>query len=64
MLCKHHGQEMFPAERECDPERIGRIRNKIRMVFGSDCAIDDYELLKRYTLSGTGDLVMIVRGFR
>ncbi|WML68097.1 MAG: hypothetical protein METHP_01676 [Methanoregula sp. SKADARSKE-2] len=64
MLCKDRGQDIFPAERGYDPERIGRIRNKIRTVFGSECAIDDYELLKRYTLSGNGDLVLIVRGFR
>lgn len=41
----------------------GRIREKIREVFGRDTSMHDDILLKRYTLSSEGDLVMILRGY-
>jgi hypothetical protein len=43
-----------------DGERLRRIREKIRVVFGRDSAMDDSLLSKRYTLTENGDLVMIV----
>ena len=64
MLCKQSYPGIFPAGSVFDHEKIGKIRDKIRIVFGSDCAIDDYELSKKYTLTESGELVMIVRGFR
>ena len=41
----------------------GRIREKIREVFGRDTSMNDDVLLRRYTLSNEGDLVMILRGY-
>ncbi len=64
MLCKECHPVTATTTAGYDTERVDRIRDKIRMVFGSDCAIDDFELLKRYSLTGSGELVMIVRGFR
>jgi len=43
------------------PEKIQRIRDKIRIVFGRDCAVDDFYLARDYDLTETGELVMIVR---
>jgi hypothetical protein len=44
----------------CQPEKIRKIRDKIRIVFGRYCAIDDNYLLRHYNLTDTGDLIMIV----
>ncbi len=60
MLCKavsHNATGSLPG---CDYEKLRKIRDKIRIVFGSECAMDDYLLSKRYTLAEDGDLVMIL----
>jgi hypothetical protein len=44
-----------------DGEKINRIREKIKLVFGRESLMDDALLLKRYTLTVEGDLVMIIR---
>jgi len=45
----------------CDRQKIQHIREKIHQVFDRDSTMNDTMLLKRYTLSSDGDLVMIVR---
>lgn len=45
----------------CDGQKIQQIREKIKQVFDWDCTMNDMMLLKRYTISSDGDLVMIVR---
>jgi hypothetical protein len=37
------------------------IRQKIKEIFGSDCELNDDLLLKRYTITTDGDLVVIVK---
>jgi hypothetical protein len=44
-----------------DYEKLRKIRDKIRIVFGRECAMDDTLLSKRYTLTESGDLVMVLR---
>jgi len=45
----------------CDAQKIQHIREKIRQIFNWDCTMNDTVLLKRYTISPDGDLVIIVR---
>jgi len=44
-----------------DREKIQRIREKMREIFGGDIAISDALLSRRYTITLEGDLVMILR---
>ncbi|MEI8331983.1 MAG: hypothetical protein WCF90_10120 [Methanomicrobiales archaeon] len=57
MLTKTIPHEQFQIHTPC------RIREKIREVFGRETSMNDDTLLKRYALSGDGDLVMILRGY-
>ncbi len=38
-----------------------QIRKKIKEIFGSDCAMNDDMLLKRYTVTIDGELIVIVK---
>jgi phosphoribosylpyrophosphate synthetase len=38
-----------------------QIRKKIKEIFGSDCFMNDDMLLKRYTLTSDGELIVIVK---
>ena len=38
-----------------------QIRKKIKEIFGSDCLMNDDMLLKRYTLTSDGELIVIVK---
>ena len=38
-----------------------RIREKFHELFGSECALRDDALIKRYTLSPDGDLIIFIR---
>ena len=38
-----------------------QIREKIKEIFGSDCAMNDDMLLKRYTVTSDGELIVIVK---
>jgi len=38
-----------------------QIRQKIKEIFGSDCAMNDDMLLKRYTITSDGELIVIVK---
>jgi hypothetical protein len=60
MLCKPVSAGVMEPVQGYDRERIGRIREKIRLVFGRECAMDDSLLSEHYTLTEDGDLVMIL----
>jgi len=38
-----------------------QIRQKIKEIFGSDCAMNDDMLLKHYTITSDGELIVIVK---
>jgi hypothetical protein len=38
-----------------------QIRQKIKEVFGGDCAMNDDMLLKRYMITSDGELIVIVK---
>jgi hypothetical protein len=38
-----------------------QIRKKIKEIFGSDCLMNDDILLKRYTITTDGELIVIVK---
>jgi hypothetical protein len=38
-----------------------QIRKKIKEIFGSDCAMNDDMLLKRYMVTSDGELIVIVK---
>jgi len=42
-------------------QNVQQIRDKIKQVFDWNCPMNDAMILKRYTMSSDGDLVMIVR---
>ena len=42
-------------------EKIRRIREKIKVVFGSASTWDDETISKRYDIAPDGDLIMIAR---
>ena len=44
-----------------DKEKPARIREKYREVFGSEITMRDDALLRRYTLTLDGDLVLILK---
>jgi hypothetical protein len=60
MLCKTVPPGVMESVPGYDRERIRRIREKIRIVFGGECTMDDSLLSRRYTLTESGDLVMIL----
>ena len=37
------------------------VREKFRTVFGSECTLPNDCLMKRYAVTSTGDLIMILR---
>ena len=38
-----------------------QIRKKIKEIFGSDCLMNDDMLLKRYTITSDGELIVMVK---
>ena len=38
-----------------------QIRKKIKEIFGCDCAMNDDMLLKRYTMTSDGELIVMVK---
>ena len=44
-----------------DSEKIAQIREKIKIVFESECLLDDVTISEKYNISGEGDLIMILR---
>lgn len=49
---------IFPAR---DPRTLQSIREKFREVFGCETSMKDEALVRRYRVSGDGDLIMILR---
>ena len=47
------------AKYDCD--KITQIREKIKIVFESECLLDDVTISEKYNISGDGDLIMILR---
>jgi hypothetical protein len=41
-----------------DSQKTARIRQKVKEVFGWDCTMTDDTLLKRYSVTADGDLIM------
>jgi len=60
MLCKPVSSSPIGTIAGYDPETLRKIRDRIRVVFGRDCAGDDAFLAHRYSLTETGELVMIL----
>jgi len=44
-----------------DYRHLDRIREKFHAVFGSQCTLRDDVLMKRYTVSADGELIMFIR---
>jgi len=44
-----------------DSEKITQIREKIKVVFESECLLDDVTISERYDITCDGDLIMIFR---
>jgi hypothetical protein len=44
-----------------DCEKITQIREKIKVVFESECLLDDVTISEKYNITGDGDLIMILR---
>ncbi len=44
-----------------DYQKIQRIRERIKEVFGRESLMNDEVLTKRYNITPDGDLIMIVR---
>ncbi len=42
-------------------QKIVRIRQKINEIFECDCSMNDHVLVKRYTITDDGELIMIVK---
>lgn len=57
MLTEAHQQNQYSVQTLC------QIREKIREVFGRETSMNDDILLKRYSISNDGDLIMILRGY-
>jgi hypothetical protein len=64
MECPHKPIEMGRM-RTCiakyDSEKIIQIREKIKVVFESECLLDDVIISERYDVTCDGDLIMILR---
>ena len=44
-----------------DSEKITQIREKIKVVFESECLLDDVTISEKYNITYDGDLIMILR---
>jgi len=53
--------EMMEKPMTTEGRKTIQIRQKIKEIFGSDCAMNDDMLLKRYTVTSDGDLIVIVK---
>jgi len=53
--------EMMEKPMRNESIKTVQIRQKIKEVFGWDCAMKDDLLLNRYTLTSDGDLIVIVK---
>ena len=44
-----------------DGEKITQIRERFKVVFESECLLDDATISEKYNITGDGDLIMILR---
>jgi hypothetical protein len=44
-----------------DGEKLSRIREKIKIVFGGESSMDDVALSKRYNITSDGELILILK---
>jgi len=58
MLSQH---EIIEKPVTCKSGKTVQIRQKIKEVFGWDCAMKDDLLLQGYTLTSNGELIVIVK---
>ena len=52
-------ERQIPEENAC--RKTDTIRAKFRDVFGRDCPLQDDTLLKRYSVTADGDLILFLR---
>ena len=60
-FCMLSQSEMIEKPMTTESQKTVQIRQKIKEVFGWDCAMKDDLLLNRYTLTSEGDLIVIVK---
>jgi len=60
-FCMLSQPEMMEKPMRNESIKTVQIRQKIKEVFGWDCAMKDDLLLNRYTLTSDGDLIVIVK---
>jgi len=53
--------EMMEKPMTNESRKTVQIRQKIKEIFGWDCAMNDDMLLKRYTITSDGELIVIVK---
>jgi len=53
--------EMMEKPMTNESRKTVQIRQKIKEVFGGDCAMNDDMLLKRYMITSDGELIVIVK---
>jgi len=53
--------EMMEKPMTTESRKTLQIRQKIKEIFGWDCTMHDDMLLKRYTVTSDGELIVIVK---
>jgi hypothetical protein len=53
--------EMMEKPMKNESLKTVQIRQKIKEIFGWDCAMNDDMLLNRYSITSDGELIMIVK---
>ena len=53
--------EMMEKPMTNESRKTVQIRQKIKEIFGWDCTMNDDMLLKRYTVTSDGELIVIVK---
>jgi len=50
-----------PCIAKYDGEKITKIREKIKIIFESECLLDDIDISERYDIICDGNLIMMLR---
>jgi hypothetical protein len=53
--------EMMEKPMTPESRKTLQIRQKIKEIFGWDCTMNDDTLLKRYTVTSDGELIVIMK---
>jgi hypothetical protein len=61
MLCKPFSPAAMGSCPGYDPEKLRKIRELTRVVFGRESSWSDTILARQYNLSPAGELIMILR---